>query len=203
MSVAAEATPGRRERRRLEVRERIVAASRTLFEAKGYESTTVEEIAREADIAYGTFFNHFPAKLDVLRELSRVMVVELLRDLEEERGGPRSFSERIASVFETAATRAEEQGPAARALLRAMMTQAFPETADQDDQRLRDPFRKLLEDSRKAGELRDDEDLETLAEVFVGTWYSLFLSWVHFDDYPLRERARATGRFLGRVLGAE
>ena len=36
----------------------------------------------------------------------------------------------------------------------------------------------------------------------MGTWYSMFLSWVHFDDYPLRERAAAAARFLAGTLGA-
>ena len=48
--------PSRRERRRLEVRERILETALALFEARGYEATTVNEIAQGADIAYGTFF---------------------------------------------------------------------------------------------------------------------------------------------------
>lgn len=203
MSVAVDAPPSRRERRRLEVRERIAQAARILFESKGYEATTVEEIAREADIAYGTFFNHFPAKLDLLRELSHLMLVELFLDVEETWGTRGSFAAHLSWIFETAAERAEEKGPQARELLGAMMSLAFPETAEADDQRLRAMFRKMLEDGQASGEVRTDEDLDTLNEVFVGTWYSMFLSWVHSPDYPLRARAAATARFLGRVLAPD
>ncbi|MDG2303299.1 MAG: TetR/AcrR family transcriptional regulator [Candidatus Binatia bacterium] len=202
MSALAEAPPTRRERRRLEVRERIVEASRGLFESKGYEATTVEEIARASDIAYGTFFNHFPAKIDLLRELSHVMLIGLFEDVEEAWGRRGSFGEHLVWIFETAAERAEEKGPRARELLRAMMSLAFPETAEADDRRMRAMFRKLLEDGRAAGDVRVDEDVETLTEVFVGTWYSMFLSWVHTEGYPLRERAAATARFLSRILAA-
>ncbi len=177
-------------------------AAQGLFETKGYEATTVEEIAREADIAYGTFFNHFPAKLDLLRELSHVMLRDLFQDVEEVWGRRGSFGEHLIWIFETAAERAQAKGPQARELLGAMISLSFPETAEVDDQRVRAVFRKLLEDGRAAGEVRDDEDLETLTEVFVGTWYSMFSSWVHTSDYPLRERAAATARFLARVLAS-
>ncbi len=50
----------RRERRKLEVRNRILEASTTLFEAKGLEATTVVEICERADVAHKIFFNHFP-----------------------------------------------------------------------------------------------------------------------------------------------
>ncbi|HIG72177.1 MAG TPA: TetR/AcrR family transcriptional regulator, partial [Myxococcales bacterium] len=65
-----ETQPSRRERRRLEIRDRIVETAFMLFETDGYEATTVTEIAARADIAYGTLFQHFPSKLDLLREVS-------------------------------------------------------------------------------------------------------------------------------------
>ena len=47
----------RRERRKEETRRRLLTAAERLFHAKGFEATTVEEIAAAADIAKGTFFN--------------------------------------------------------------------------------------------------------------------------------------------------
>lgn len=53
---------GRRERRRAETFERIRAAAITLFNTRGFEETTVEDITEAADIGKGTFFNYFPSK---------------------------------------------------------------------------------------------------------------------------------------------
>jgi hypothetical protein len=36
--------------------------------------------------------------------------------------------------------------------------------------------------------------------VVVGSWNSIFISWVHFDDYPLRERARRAQGASRRAL---
>ena len=40
-------------------REAILAAARTLFAQKGYEETTIADIAREAGIAVGTVYLYF------------------------------------------------------------------------------------------------------------------------------------------------
>lgn len=192
--------PSRRERRRIAVRERILEAALELFETRGYEATTVTEIARRADIAYGTFFNHFPSKLHLLREISDLALRDLFENVEEARKRPGSFADHLVAFFESSAGRAEEKGPQARELIGAMMALAFPETAGQDDRRIRQAFRRLLEDGVAAGELDEAVDVDTLADVVVGTWYSMFLSWVHFDGYPLRERASSAARFLAGTL---
>jgi AcrR family transcriptional regulator len=192
--------PSRRERRRLEIRSRVLDAAFSLFEAQGYEATTVTEVAQRADIAYGTFFNHFPSKLHLLRELSDLALQNLFENLEELRKQPGSFGEHLIALFESSAERAVAKGPRVRELVGAMMALAFPETAGQDDRRIRVAFRRILEDGIAAGEVRAGVDLDTLTDVVVGTWYSTFLSWVHFDDYPLRERASGAARFLAETL---
>ncbi len=193
-------TPTRRERRRLEIRERILEAAFEIFETQGYDATTVNEIAERADIAYGTFFNHFPAKLDLLRALADRALEDLFERVEEVRKEPGGFAEHLVLLFERTAEGALETGPKSRDLMAAMMTLAYPQSATTSDQRMRVMFRRLLEDGRAAGELRDDEALETLLEIVVGAWYSMFMSWVHFDGYPLAERAAATSRFLAHTL---
>ncbi|MBC3842329.1 helix-turn-helix transcriptional regulator [Streptacidiphilus sp. 4-A2] len=63
---AAEATLGRRERNKRRVKERIYSCAMELFTEKGYEHTSVDEIAEAADVARGTFFNHYQRKEDLI-----------------------------------------------------------------------------------------------------------------------------------------
>lgn len=57
---------GLRARKKLERRRCIEAAALDLFEANGYDGTTIEDIAAKANIAPRTFFYYFPTKEDVV-----------------------------------------------------------------------------------------------------------------------------------------
>ncbi|MFD4562617.1 TetR family transcriptional regulator, partial [Streptomyces sp. NPDC058469] len=47
---------------RLKMRRELAAAAMELFATKGYEATTVDEIAAAAGVARRTFFRHFRSK---------------------------------------------------------------------------------------------------------------------------------------------
>lgn len=61
-----------------DARQRLVAAALQLFSERGYDNTTVAEIADRAGLTKSTFFRHFPDKREVLaagqETLSRLLV---------------------------------------------------------------------------------------------------------------------------------
>lgn len=58
--------PGLRERRRVRTKLMIQAEALRLFADKGYEQTTVDDIAHAAAMSPRTFFRYFPTKEDVV-----------------------------------------------------------------------------------------------------------------------------------------
>jgi AcrR family transcriptional regulator len=60
------ATPSRSDRRRAETRARLLAAARELFAEKGVGATKTGEITERADVAAGSFYNHFTDKDEVV-----------------------------------------------------------------------------------------------------------------------------------------
>jgi AcrR family transcriptional regulator len=70
------AEPGRRERSRL-AREALLRAALSRFAARGYDATTVEDIAKDAGVAVGGFYQHFRSKRQVLLILLDQLLAEL------------------------------------------------------------------------------------------------------------------------------
>jgi AcrR family transcriptional regulator len=59
---------GLRERKKLKTRALIQKEALRLFLDKGYESTTIDDIAEAAEVSPSTFFNYFPSKEAVVIE---------------------------------------------------------------------------------------------------------------------------------------
>ncbi|MBI2900364.1 MAG: TetR family transcriptional regulator [Planctomycetes bacterium] len=76
---------GLRERRRRAVRDGLVSAALDLFRRKGFEATTVDEIADAAGVSRRSFFRYFPTKEAVAfpHEAQRLALFRRLLDRSE------------------------------------------------------------------------------------------------------------------------
>lgn len=62
-------TTERRERQRVELREKILAAAREMFAREGYEAVTMRRIAERIEYSPTAIYGHFPDKEALVREL--------------------------------------------------------------------------------------------------------------------------------------
>jgi AcrR family transcriptional regulator len=65
-SGSAAGPPGLRERKRQQTRERLTRVAMALFLERGFEATTLDDIAAAADISRRSFFHYFASKEDVV-----------------------------------------------------------------------------------------------------------------------------------------
>ncbi|UYO96289.1 TetR/AcrR family transcriptional regulator [Microbacterium sp. M28] len=86
-----------------EPRSAVVAAALELFQAQGYDQTSVEQIARAAGVSRSTFFRQFGGKEDVVFADHEVLLEELRAFLAEGHGDPWAAvceaSERVYAHF--------------------------------------------------------------------------------------------------------
>lgn len=73
---------GARTLRADDTRAKLLMAASELFASKGYRQTTVDQIAKKAGVAKGTFFVHFAAKDAAVASLLRTQVKAALRERE-------------------------------------------------------------------------------------------------------------------------
>jgi AcrR family transcriptional regulator len=77
--MAMTAQPTRLDRRKARTRRALIDAARRILADKGTTQVSIQEITDEADVGFGSFYNHFESK----EELFGVAVVEVLEALGE------------------------------------------------------------------------------------------------------------------------
>lgn len=93
------AAGGKREQNAARNRAAIVQAAREAFCELGYGATTIRDIVRRTDLAAGTFYNYFPDKEALLRQLIEDFQVELRRRVHEARAAAETLEDLLRSAF--------------------------------------------------------------------------------------------------------
>lgn len=75
---------GRRERRRLRNREALVAAARQVMADVGYERATITAITDAADLGFGTFYQYFQSKEDILEAVIEEALARMVAPLQSD-----------------------------------------------------------------------------------------------------------------------
>lgn len=169
--------PGRRARRKIEMRARILSAAFDLFAQQGFFDTTVEQITEAADVGKGTFFNYFPSKEHVLAGFGEMQVARIEHGLTEARRGIA-----IQEVLRRLAHSLTEEPGRSQALVRSLMT------ANLSSEPVRNLFRhnlargrrgvaRILTVGQQRGEIRRDLRPATHARIFQQLILGTILLW--------------------------
>ncbi|MER5923862.1 TetR/AcrR family transcriptional regulator [Streptomyces mirabilis] len=154
----APAKPLRRDAQRN--RDAIVAAARKAFAEQGLDAS-LEGVAREAGVAIGTVYRHFPRRLDLVEELFTAKFTDLLAAAEEAAAmddaweGFCSYLEKLCEL--QACDRAFNDLVSARLPVHALGRGMFERTKERVAQ--------IFRNAQEQGVLRDDVTPEDIAFV--------------------------------------
>lgn len=93
--------PGKRELTKLNNREAILSAARSVFADLGYGATSVRDIIRKTGLASGTFYNYFRSKEEVFEALMDEGMRRIRPRLRAERIRSRTFEDFISNAYRT------------------------------------------------------------------------------------------------------
>jgi AcrR family transcriptional regulator len=188
----------RMERRKQEVREKILAAAFDLFLAKGVATTKIEEICAHADVANRTFFNHFATRQDMMRALAQRRLVNLHDVFFARSDEP--VPARLVGVFDDIAVALVTSGDTYREMIGEML--AASGYGIQRGSKLHDTFVELVKEGVARGEVSVRHDAETLADIIVGALSGGILNWTVDATYSLRTNLHNLGVALAELLTA-
>lgn len=188
----AQKPEGLRERRRREVRYRILNAARVLLAERDVDSVRADEIAEKAQISRATFFNYYPSKAALLTDLGGTIANQLESLSRRALENYEDLDGALRYVFLDGARRIRQD----EQLSRQLIDHLTRTTSDTDERRrLLDrahrAYRSLFEKANENGELNASIDLEFLSELATSTVNGFLINWFNDASYPLEERLKA------------
>lgn len=194
----------RRERRRLETRERLYRAALELFGERGFLETTVEDITEAADVGKGTFFNYFPTKEHVLAAYGGERIAAVERALEKARATSGSVLEVLGALATDSAGQSHENPAVLRAIYAAHASCA-PVRAELQ-KRMR-TSRKILAEiislAQKRGEIRSDAAPIELARLIQTVVMGFTMAWALNPETHFQSTASKTWNLIAPSLRAD
>jgi AcrR family transcriptional regulator len=172
-------TLSRRDRKKLQTRDRIVSAALDAFTRRGIDGATIDEIALAADVGKGTVYNYFSTKEDI--------VVAFLLDIERETQRKMSHLTQRRGSLESILTRfiqlqftlKEPHYAFVRVFLAQLCARATPASEWlADSQTVIDPpLIELFTTLQKRKLVRTDMDIPTLVGAFKVMHLGLAVLW--------------------------
>ena len=182
------------QRTRADSRARLLASGRGLFSERGLHRVTSHDIAAHAGVAAGTFYNHFPDKAALFREIANEGLAELGRRLEIAQVVGLDLRERVPLLARALVDFAAEH----RDLIGILFSGDSDAAAVEADV-LADLAQRLSEGRRQAvakGAMPRELDPDILAQAVVGMWARVLAWWA---QDPTRASADTLIETLTRI----
>ena len=166
-------------------KDKILQAARKLFEEKGFDSTTVREIAAKAGVNVALINYHFGSKETLLTDLIEEMAVAThikLTDINKSSANP---EEKLKQTIALMLNKIVDNQKYYQMIHRELSMVQRPEvnqTISKSLKRNRDEIKKIIEDGQQKKIFRKDIDLELTINTMFGLVYQITHAGLKLKD---------------------
>jgi AcrR family transcriptional regulator len=180
---------GRRELKKEVTRQDILSAASELFRTKGYEATSVDDIALAANVAKGTFYYHFQAKEDLVLALQEAELKKAAENAKERLASDMPRLQILFDFLSEVAHWTEVNADLARVIFKqkfATQSQSSSKAGCNNEpgpppsikKYFFDSIVQLLTAAQQNGEIRKDIDASEMARIVIPVvMMSVRMSW--------------------------
>lgn len=171
------------DKKKAQTKERIFLNAVDLFLQQGFERTTIEQITEKADVAKGTFFNHFPTKVDVLFYLSEQRMALMEDLLEKKLKKIRSAREKIFVWLKVFAEKNEENKDIVMLVVKEAFKLEFSQMKPEKEVRTKFKLKllEIIREGQETLEFRNDFDPYLAADLLMSMYYFTMFEWLEGD----------------------
>ena len=170
---------------RARTRDRLIEAGRELFAQRGLHHVTSHDIASQAGVATGTFYNHFKDKHELFKEVARQSISELMQIIDLLQDSSDDFRVVVRNQVEALA----DFAIAHRDLILILFSGDHGSSSVESDligalaQRISDDRRRTIQ----AGLMPAEIDPDVYAQALVGMWARVLTWWAEDPDRKSRD----------------
>lgn len=177
-------------KKKSEKRIRLFEAAYNLFAEKGMQATSIDEVARRAGVAKGTFYLYFKDKYDLMNQLILSKSADVFKDvIAAVTAGPvksfLTFAEEITYFVSCLVSYLEEHKDVLR-LINKNLSVSLQAISSIDDEEFEKALEKLLASYQKKGYNSEDamKSIYIIADMVVSVCYDAI---IHRRPYPMEE----------------
>jgi len=182
-------TLSKREYNRINCREMLLKASRRLFTTKGYDETTMGDIAEKAGVSKATVYNYFPNKESLLIGTVNEVLDQEADFLSDEQYSALDFEQKLRKMLALIILCTRKYPGLARRIV--YLNSCEDSTLYGSGDRMFSILTTLVEDAKKDGHFRQDLDTDIVVDTFIGLIYMVLFQWTdiaELEEEKLRQR---------------
>jgi len=193
---------GLRETKKKKTRQAIMDAAIRLFSEKGFEKTSVDELAKEAGVGKSTIYGYFHTKNEIFLAFCEDQVDFVFTDLAQKRDPDASLQEQLLTLFMGQFRYVTKNFNFGRILAREMV---FPkeltiEKSNDLSERYLSALGEILTKAILRGELRDDLELLYISGHFYAFYLLVLSAWYERRFQSEQEIEQALQKLLSQAM---